>query len=360
MEFIYAKATQSRLMGSIGLHIVFTEDKDRFNQFFLLDSEGLGISDYVGLKNASNQEIEIEEERLMGGLGSKKLILSKEEAYSLLYQYGSMNIRYGKPLPEPFSEYAYGLKKDLNLDHEELFLKLCKEFESEIEFVNYIVMRMIARDRESLRIFSLNEDLKDFHVTNINGTLLKSEIIKNNNGMYTCQAYFEDSDGYYKIKIGISIEGYRLKSMMVIDKEQISPEEVQVQLMKKEYVANYKIKEESFEVEFSKRNPYLFKIPFEKGNIYTHFYEDNSHVGLKTYLISNDMKRVYYFTKEEMIVGSYSEEEMEEAIDDMKKYIGIQIEPIEELVFDASIILTLAKEKFENLQDFLTHLVNKG
>ncbi|EPZ61980.1 hypothetical protein H477_5798 [[Clostridium] sordellii ATCC 9714] len=47
MNFIFAKVTNSRLMGSMGLIIGWEDKDDVLYQYFLIDAEGLGIADYV-------------------------------------------------------------------------------------------------------------------------------------------------------------------------------------------------------------------------------------------------------------------------------------------------------------------------
>jgi hypothetical protein len=79
MKFEFAKITKSRLMGSLGLHIKWQDEKETLNQFFLLDAEEDGIADYVGLRNASLKDIFIEENRLMGGLGSSIIRITKKK-----------------------------------------------------------------------------------------------------------------------------------------------------------------------------------------------------------------------------------------------------------------------------------------
>ena len=68
LKFNFAKITQSRLMGSMGMIIDNTDEKgNNIKQYFLLDSEGLGLCDYVKLINPSEKKAYMEEERLMGG-----------------------------------------------------------------------------------------------------------------------------------------------------------------------------------------------------------------------------------------------------------------------------------------------------
>ena len=156
LKFNFAKITQSRLMGSMGMIIDSTDENgDNVKQYFLLDSEGLGLCDYVKLINPSEKKAYMEEERLMGGLGSDRIEISEEEAKFLIQHFGSRNIRYGKELAgevEDYIDIINDFKSDLNIY--DLYPKICKEVKEEIEFVNYMVMRLVAWDREALTYYS--------------------------------------------------------------------------------------------------------------------------------------------------------------------------------------------------------------
>ena len=115
MEFNFAKVTNSRLMGTMGLIISWNDKSDRIVQYFLLDAEGLGLADYVSLKNPTKDEVYREEERLMGGLGSDRIRLSKEEALFLVKYFGNKNYYYEKDLPGEVNEYIDIIDKDLNI-----------------------------------------------------------------------------------------------------------------------------------------------------------------------------------------------------------------------------------------------------
>ena len=105
MDFQFAKVTNSRLMGSMGLLINWKDNENYIYQYFLLDAEGLEIADYVSLKNPTKDEAYREEERLMGGLGADRLKISQEEALFLVNYYGNKTIRYEKELPGEVDEY---------------------------------------------------------------------------------------------------------------------------------------------------------------------------------------------------------------------------------------------------------------
>ena len=84
MKFSFAKVTNSRLMGTMGLIIGWEDKNERQVQYFLLDGEGLGLEDYVSLKNPTKDEMHREEDRLMGGLGADRIRISKDESLFLV------------------------------------------------------------------------------------------------------------------------------------------------------------------------------------------------------------------------------------------------------------------------------------
>ena len=110
MTFDYAKITKSRLMGSMGLIIRYEENKEYIYQYFLLDGEGLGIADYISLKNPTSKEACREEERLMGGLGECRILVNEEIALFLINHFGNKNLQYDKELPGNSEEYIDILK----------------------------------------------------------------------------------------------------------------------------------------------------------------------------------------------------------------------------------------------------------
>ena len=206
MTFNYAKITKSRLMGSMGLTIKYEENNNNIYQYFLLDGEGLGIADYVSLKNPTSKEACNEEERLMGGLGENRILVKEEVALFLINHFGNKNLEYGKELPGDTEEYMdiiTNYKSNLTLD--QVYPIISKKVDDEVEFINYMTMRFIARDRESLKYFSGSEEISNNHITKINGALLKNKVIKRSEEVYISEALYEDEDGYYTCKIAFNI-----------------------------------------------------------------------------------------------------------------------------------------------------------
>ena len=298
MVFDYAKITRSRLMGSMGLIIRYEEDEKYIYQYFLLDGEGLGIADYVSLKNPTSKEACREEERLMGGLGESRVLVDEEIALFLINHFGNKNLEYGKDLPGDVDEYIKIItdyKSNLTLN--QVYPIISKPIEDEVEFINYMTMRFIARDRESLKYFSGSDEISNNHITKINGALLKNKVTKRGEGVFISEALYEDEDGYYTCKIAFNIlkenNGFKIKSLLVTDKEPMYDFEVFDEISKSEYIDVYKLKnKEQFLMEFYNDNPFMLKSEMEEGMFFTRFNFNNNHVKKNIYVINNDIKSI--------------------------------------------------------------------
>ena len=330
MKFNFAKVTNSRLMGTMGLLINWEDKQDKIVQYFLLDAEGLGLADYVSLKNPTKDEAHREEERLMGGLGSDRIRISEDEALFLVKYFGNKNSYYEKPLPGEVEEYIDIINKyETNLNIEDIYMKICKPIKDEVEFINYMTMRFIAWDRESLRYFSSSEEIANMHITNINGTLLKNTVIPKGNKRYISEALYEDNDGYYTSKIAFSIEenqdGFKISSMVVTDKEPI----------------------------FDKDNPFVLKSDMENGTFFTRFNFNNDHVKENVYVINNDIKAIYYQMENEFFVGTYSDKDRKYINKilqcNYKEYLDIK----EELYFEENVLYDFVESESNDFYDFL-------
>ncbi|KXZ39129.1 hypothetical protein SAMN05661008_01117 [Alkalithermobacter thermoalcaliphilus JW-YL-7 = DSM 7308] len=352
MKFVFSKVTRSRLMGTVGLIICWRSQNDIITQYFLLDAEGLGIADYVSLKNADEDILLKEEERLMGGLGSERIYISEDEAIFLVNYFGTKNIKYNKILPGKVDEYRFMIDKQVkNID---IFPKICKDIESEIELVNYIVMRFIARDKEALKYFSVNEDIPNMYVTSANGTLLKNIVSITESGKYKCIALFEDNNKYYKMNIALRISGNKLVSLIYSKKVNVDYLYVLDELKKYEYITLYIVDDKEFKDKFYNDHPYCMKTEFENGVMFTEFKKNNDHVKKDIYIINDDIKSIYYITNaNQLIIASYDESEKE----DIKKFIGNKykghIKFKDEYIFEGSIIYGFAQDGFCNFYDFV-------
>ncbi|MGL4913274.1 MAG: hypothetical protein ACRC3Y_12680 [Romboutsia sp.] len=359
MKFNFAKVTNSRLMGSMGLLINWEKDNENIVQYYLLDSEGLGLADYISLKNPTKEDAYKEEDRLMGGLGAERIRISEEQALFLVNYYGNKNAHYEKELPGEVKEYIDIIEKyKPTLTIDEIYPIICKNITEEVEFINYMTMRFIAWDRESLRYFSNSEEISNMHITNINGTLLKNTVSKKGKGKYISEAIYEDSDGYYVSKIAFNIskngETFKINSMLVSHKEAIFDFEVFDEISKPEFVSIYEVNNKEQLIEkFHEDNPFLLRSDMEDATFFTRFNFNNNHVKEDTYVINNDIRSIYYQINEKLFVGTYS--------DNNRKYINkilqcnykehLKLE--EELYFEEMVLYDFVESGSDDFEDFL-------
>lgn len=359
MKFKFAKMTNSRLMGSMGLIVAWLDNEEELYQYFLLDAEGLGIADYVGLHNPSKEEAYREEERLMGGLGADRLKISEEEALFLVNYYGNKNSYYEKPLPGDVEEYidiVENYKSDLTIY--DMFPKICKEIDEEIEFINYMTMRFIAWDKESLYYFSKSETIASMHITNINGTLLKTRVYDRGNGKYVSEAIFEDNDGYYKCKIAFNIDtaenGFKIRSMLASEKEGMYDFDVFDEISKEEYVSIYSVENnEELLDKFYEDNPFLLKSDLEDAMFFTRFNFNNNHVKKQVYVINNDIKAIYYQIEDKFFVGTYSDQDRKYINKLLQCNYSEYVSLDEELYFDENVLYDFVESGSGDFYDFL-------
>ena len=359
MEFNFAKVTNSRLMGTMGLIISWNDKSDRIVQYFLLDAEGLGLADYVSLKNPTKDEAYREEERLMGGLGSDRIRIYKDEALFLVKYFGNKNYYYEKDLPGEVNEYIDIIEKyETDLTIKDIYPKICKTIDDEIEFINYMTMRFIAWDRESLRYFSENEEISNMHITNINGTLLKNTVTSKGKDRYISEALYEDNDGYYTSRIAFSIykkDGqFKIGSIMVTDKEPIFDFEVFDEISKPEFVSIYNINNVGAFLDiFHKDNPFVLRSDMEDSVFFTRFNFNNNHVKNEVYVINNDIKAIYYQIGDELFVGTYSDNDRKYINKilqcNYKEYLDIK----EELYFEENVLYDFVESGSDDFDDFL-------
>ena len=359
MRFNYAKITKSRLMGCMGLTIKYEENNNNIYQYFLLDGEGLGIADYVSLKNPTSKEACNEEERLMGGLGENKILVKEEVALFLINHFGNKNLEYGKELPGDTEEYMdiiTNYKSNLTLD--KVYPIISKRVDNEVEFINYMTMRFIARDRESLKYFSGSEEISNNHITKINGTLLKNKVIKRSEEVYISEALYEDEDGYYTCKIAFNIckekDNFKIKSLLVTDKEPVYDFEVFDEISKSEFIDVYKLKnKDEFLMEFYNDNPFMLKSEMEEGVFFTRFNFNNDHVKSDIYVINNDIKSIYYQLGDEFFVGTYSERDRKYInkllITKYKEYLSVD----ESYFFEENVLYDFVESGSDDFEDFL-------
>jgi len=209
--------------------------------------------------------------------------------------------------------YDYSFARILDeaeIDIFDLYPKICKKIDTDIEFINYMTMRFIAWDKDSLKYFSNNEEIANMHITNINGVLLKNKVISKENNKYICEAMYEDNDGYYKCKLAFNIDiidkEYKIRSLIVVDREYIDHIYVLDEMLKSEYLIVYNINDQKhFLQTFYNDNPFTLKSNLENGVLFTRFNFNNNHVKPEDVVILTPKGKDKSILKEGLRLGNF-------------------------------------------------------
>lgn len=419
MNFKKSFCTNTRLMGTMMLLIEWVIDNKIISHIFMLDAEGLGISDFYIMEDASEHDRESFYRQKYGGLGGINITMSEEEACFLVYEYMNKNIRYEKPLPESFSKdiknkyselynklnilqehsdnedlkSGLDLESDMDKKHsiedkssserilyrdmkKAVFNKICKKLETDNEFVNYMIMRLVARDKESLLYYSGNEDVANLHISDINGALLYNEIEKKKDDKFVCNCVYEDSDGYYEAKIVVIIDKevdkdeediihenekikYSLRSFMIMDKNAIYDFEVFDIISKEEMIDIYNISDKSKEnmdlIENKIYNAYpaIQGIQFESGGLYIQYYFDNTHLDSDVYVINNDIMFIIYLNKDRLFLATYNERSRELIEESLSNELGNLVNKENVYKFEQNVLFDFVESGNDDFYDFI-------
>lgn len=402
MNFRKSFCTNTRLMGTMMLMIEWSLEGKIVSHVFMLDAEGLGISDFYVMIDESLHNRECFYRQKYGGLGGINIDIDEKEAYFLVKTYMDKNIRYEKPLPENFNidiqkfykekyeELNLYQKEDRNrenllsetsevlLDYDvfskSVFKKICKNIETENEFVNYMIMRLVARDRESLLYFSGSEDVANIHLTDINGALLYNEIEKKTDDRFVCNCVYEDSDGYYEAKVIVTIDreekkeekalnfegnydDYSLRTFMIVGVNAIYDFEVFDIISKEETVDIYDISGESnrksLENIIYNAYPSIQGIEFDNGVLYIQYYPDNAHLDSGVYVINNDIMFIVYINDKQLFLATYNEESRELIDESLRYQMNDRILKKDTIVFKQNILFDFVESGNDDFYDFL-------
>lgn len=209
MQLLEAICSYTRLMGVFSILINWIEDDRLISHIFLLDAEGLGVVEFFELRDATLTEVRDKYIKVSGGLGGKISSIDGRIAVDVARRYIVKNLQYNNPYPDTLSEDIVRFYYDLetNVSKELSFRGVIENIENDVEFVNYIVMRIIAKDREAIEYFSGGRpEILDVSLTTINGALMANDIVKVIGNSYFCTAYFEEKERFFKADIVVTID----------------------------------------------------------------------------------------------------------------------------------------------------------
>ena len=159
-------------------------------------------------------------------------------------------------------------------------------------------------------------------------------------------------------KIAFNIEkvkdNFKIKSLLVTDKEPIYDFEVFDEISKSEFIDVYKLEnKDEFLNRFYEDNPFMLKSEMEEGVFFTRFNFNNNHVKEDVYVINNDIKSIYYQLGEELFVGTYSEKDRKYInkflLTKYKDFLTVS----ESYFFEENVLYDFVESGSDDFEDFL-------
>lgn len=393
-------------MGEIAMgihwHIKDHPDAEDLYQFFSFDTEEFGLDNYKSVWTGDVDEIALIRQTMIGPLGGEDVPLTEREARGLFTRYylpsgkriygpetqmpgaGSSDPSglsaaqpSGKPAGQSASlqahggqisaftlglpEYRFLIDEPVCLEPEEyevLFDKLCTDIVSDVQLVNYYIMRSLAKDLEGKRFLSApsnNADTDLFSDIPL-VTLLKSSVHEED-GHFISRSLAEYNNKYELFVTDITVDEGKVSSCVRGKGLHVSNTEAALMLAHPEFITVYRLLAGPEEFE---DHPLEFEYntmitEHDNGRMYMAFNNNNDHVNDRNYMLSNDIFGVYYITRfGEFIVSAPSKEKiirLERSL--LHSPMGTMMLPTGKYEFQEPVLLQFINSGIEEFSEFL-------
>jgi len=370
LNFISAEATNTRLMGVVGVVTHWKDEAEReIAQIFHLDYELYGIDGFYHLIEPTEKALADLILTVTGGLGGTFESISFRELVYLLktaYQVDTNSIEVHVDF-DAYIEVFLAWKVDLTKDEiVTLMEKLNPPITNDIQVINSLVMRFVGRDPVSTialwkeNCMPLKLDFFDAPYTLIKNTsTLLSKDTVNHENTYRVEALIDFEHKYKLIIFKFVLHERTFKAIRVeaIEELIITSIEAAFNLNKPEFIIVTQIKDAFFERRFADNNPELMKQIYEQGQLYIEFNSDNNHVMQNPYYLNGDIYAMYFFSRSgHLLIASFSKENID-SIDEMLIKNQTYMESLQficELKTDDPILYAYINSHFESIFDYLS------
>ncbi|MGX8773773.1 MAG: hypothetical protein ACSW8G_01800 [Bacillota bacterium] len=317
-RFASAYVTNTRLMGVLALYAHWTvEDGGDIHQFFYIDCEEAGLETCTIFRGDWNLEMQMAEQALVGGLGAEKVPLTAKAFRWLLNHWKEFNLRKGLPLPKNEDDYSFIFDKAPKLtkgDETELMEKICGEITSDYQVVNYFLMRCFGQDEPGAAWLAGDRVPLDVFSNYTKATFCKNTIDPSGRPHeYISESLVEMNGKYETIITKMRVKGLKVAKFEYCSKASVTATEAALMLRKTEFATVYELLMEDEDIEDNlgefvlNMNTVMTTHP--NGRLFMAFKPTNDHVAERVFMLSNDVKGVYFLTNfGQLIVVAYDRE----------------------------------------------------
>ena len=374
--FISAYVTDTRLMGVLGMYIHWrAADNGQtadFHQFFYFDAEETGFETYLGLWSDDPQEVAEKERENCGGLGGKKINLTLTEARHILRHYLEFNRAHDLPMPPGKEEYLDLLKDLAPMTEEEaywLLMKQCAPITSEYALIHYFLMRSFGKDLEAVSLLTDNGRRQEVYPASGIATMCRNAI-REDHGLYHCDSLIEHGGQYEVVITKIRVTGMKIEKCETVSAMNVSPQEAALILSRPEFITVYRIMdaglfgledEEDYDTVTTGRLDAFtldydtMSDSYDSGRLFFTFYDNNTYVDRPVFLLSGDVRGVYYLTDMgQLLVMAYDLQ----AIHELEKQLdtegcGLPLFLTDRFEFKEPILYEFIQSGYDDFNDFV-------
>ncbi|MCQ2546977.1 MAG: hypothetical protein MJ161_05455 [Clostridia bacterium] len=371
--FCRAYVTNTRLMGVLAIHAewICTGDNFRFplHQFFYIDCEEAGLETYRSFRGQGSSEMELYEQGLVGGLGSDRIPVSEAELRWLLNHWRIFNEKHSLPLPAKQDEYSFIFEGPAELSYEDrrnVLDKVCVDITSDYQLVNYFLMRCFGRDYEAAgRLTDLTYDFPlDLYDSYIKATFCKNSIdlekkYGDGSSSYICDSLIEMGGKHKTVISRVVIKDMKVIGFEHCDSFDISSAEAAMMLKKTEFTNVYEFLLEGDDLE-ENLGEFIVGLntimtTHSNGRLFMAFKSTNDHVCERVFMLSNDVRGVYYLTDYgQLILMAYTPEDVSRLEAKLAlSPLGQHIVPTARYEFLEPVFFEFINSGFEDFEDFL-------
>lgn len=320
-RFISAYVTDTRLMGVLALYAHWAvEGGGDLHQFFYIDCEEAGLETSTFFRGDWNTEMELAQQALVGGLGAEKIPLTARTFRWLMNHWREFNLQHDLPLPPNRESYDFLFSKKPQLTHEEkaqLMEQICGGITNDYQVVNYFLMRCLGRDEEGAAYLAAEGVPLDIFSNYTKATFCKNIIDPSGRRPheYLCESLVEMDGMYETIITRIRIKNLKVVHFEYCNKSSVTATEAALMLRKTEFATVYELLMEDEDIDQNlgefvlNMNTVMTAHP--NGRLFMAFKPTNAHVAERVFMLSNDVKGVYFLTNYgQLIVAAYSREDI--------------------------------------------------
>lgn len=379
-DFVMAEATDTRLMGVVGLHIERENQDGPFHQLFYLDFEEYGIDDYRSFQLSASspytlQDVKREMADLFGGLGGSWVKVNEKESMFLIKEAYKLNDEEDDYITEDFDDYLPVLETPIYITPEEeriIWSKICVTTQGDYEVINYFIMRHTAMDEAGEKYLTRPERPFNLFTMTEPGTLYRNEINPTDKGNnihpstneYISTSLISDDKGFRLLMSEVSTKSSKVATFDIKQDMRISPWEASLIMARTEYVSVFKSHKKDLCLVMSSAAKSIFPgadlNAHPGGNLLMIYKDDNSHVNQKIYRLDEDTRAAIYicYNDELIIAGSNLRDlySFERVMTDIASRCGSSLKEVGRYAFPETTLGHYVNNEYGTFSSFLDYI----